>query len=72
MCFKCTLLSQQKKKCLLCGRMVTNLLRHLNEVEKIVPNSDEWKDIMHVINVRPPKDANDADFAIFADHPQSE
>ncbi|KAK3735204.1 hypothetical protein RRG08_010324 [Elysia crispata] len=33
---------RKKKKCPLCGRMVTNLLRHLNEVEKIVRNSDEY------------------------------
>ncbi|KAK3795660.1 hypothetical protein RRG08_043890 [Elysia crispata] len=31
---------RKKKKCPLCGRMV--LLRHLNEVEKIVCNSDEY------------------------------
>ena len=52
--------------------MVINLPRHLEQVEKIVRDSDEWKDIMAITDVPTPKKIDGTDFGIFADHPQSE
>ncbi|KAK3804449.1 hypothetical protein RRG08_042208 [Elysia crispata] len=50
--------------------MVINLPRHLNQVEKIVRSSDEWKNIMAITDVPTPKKIDGTDFGIFVDHPQ--
>ncbi|KAK3781917.1 hypothetical protein RRG08_064172 [Elysia crispata] len=68
----CTQLEAIKqKKCPLCGRMVTNLLRHLENVEKVARFSDEWRDIVrNTVKARRSKEANDINFGMFADHPE--
>ena len=53
--------------------MVTNLLRHLENVEKVARFSDEWRDIVrNTVKARRSKEANDINFGMFADHPESE